>query len=496
METIDHTELRTIIPILREYGSTLPRPNILLVVLDSVRKDHLTPYGYERATTPTLEWLSATSTTYTNAISTGPWTAPSHASLFTGLYPSNHGVYGRSLNLDSGLPTVAEGLSEAGYQTFGFSNSYHTSVHRGFDRGFDTYHDYQSIKTIFGRRVEFSLPALVHKFRQLGGERDQSAFQLHHLVRKIVGSESPFFGFINFSSAHSPYDPPAPFREQFESGFKFWDSVDRSAAEIVAARGGYKYMMGEVEMDETEWDLVERWYDGEIAYVDSLLENLFESLRDSNNFENTMIVVTADHGEHFGENGLAYHQFSLSEELLNVPLLIKWPSQDESAVSNELVSLADFPSTFLDIAGVERPELDGRSLYSDAEPQAVFAEYGRPKSSILENLIDAMFHSFDVKRDSIRERLLTYIDRIERYDRGLQAIRTRDHKLVSPTSGKPELYRIDEGETITDDEAMRSELQSLLDERLTPLPTEGDDDTEIPDHIEARLVELGYRAPE
>jgi len=452
----------------------MTRPNVLLIVLDSVRKDHLSAYGYDRPTTPALREFAERATRYDQAIAAAPWTPPSHAAMFSGKYPSNVGVFGRTPQYDPDQPHVAQLLSEAGYRTFGFSNSHHTSPDRGFDRGFDYYHDILSLPRFMGTMYEPSLDFLRHLYDYFRKDYDDSSFQLRRLRTRIAGSEEPFFGFINCNSAHSPYDPPERFAEPFLSAFDGWDDVDEETARAVGDRDGYEYMMGELEMGPTEWELVQCWYDGEIRYLDFLLGQLFDFLRREGVFEETMVVVTSDHGEQFGERGLAYHQFSLSEVLLNVPLFVKWPGQTESDVSGELVSLTDLAPTMVELATGSVPEgMDGRSLRSGDPPEAVFAEYGRPYEPLQEKL--------DPYRETFRQ-----------YDRGLQAVRTRDHKLVRETPGGERLYRVgDMCEEPIEDESLRTDLSDLLDERLGDLPT-GSYDEDVEAHVRDHLEEMGY----
>jgi len=469
------------------------RPNVLLVVLDAVRKDHLSPYGYHRPTTPTLDELADRSTVYERAFAAAPWTPPSHAAMFTGKYPSNNGVFGRQPNLDEGHTTLAELLSERGYTTLGFSNSYHTGRDRGFDRGFDLYHDLQDLPRLAGRWYELAPSYFRYLPEYFLRDFDQSSFQLRRLRSEIASASEPFFGFINLNSAHSPYDPPEPFASDFEEYFDRWDAVDEEAARDVADTAGYEYMMGDVEMTDAEWELIECWYDGELAYVDHLLERFFDALREMNLFEETLILVTSDHGEHFGENGLAYHQFSLSETLLNVPLLVSWPDGETRRVSRDLVSLVDLPATIIEAAGGSIPAgMDGRGLRSGGSRDAVFAEYGRPSNSLLDRVIDAMFTRYDHQSESLAAKLSDYRDRAEQYDRGLQAIRTDTHKLVRATTGETTLYRIDEDQEVpVDDVETRSALSDRIGETLDDLPS-GSYREELDDHVEQHLEDMGY----
>lgn len=476
-----------------ESVQNMTQNNIILIVLDSVRKDHLPPYGYERGSTPALDELAAVAARYEEAIAAAPWTPPSHASMFSGRYPSHHGVFGRQPQYGTAQPHVAEELSDAGYSTLGFSNSYHTGKVRGFDRGFDFYHDIRDLPHIRGNWFELSISFAKFVINHMRNEHDIASFQLDKFERTLSTDHEPFFGFININSAHSSYNPPEEFKREFEERFDSWDTVDETAARAVGNREGYKYMMGEIEMRDAEWELVKCWYDGEIAYLDRLLGNFFGMLRDRGLFEDTMIVVTSDHGESFGENGLAYHQFSLGEQLINVPLLIKWPGQDRGDVRDELVSLTDLAPTILDVADVPRTiDVDGRSLVSDPEPEAVFSEFGRPYEGTLGNLVNSMFANTDLESESLSERLTEYRERIERYNRGLQAVRTHEYKLVKPTRGDVELYRLDgDGETPVENPDVETELLETMGRTLGDLPSESTTE-DLPKHIEDHLVKMGY----
>jgi arylsulfatase A-like enzyme len=449
-------------------------PNILLIVLDSVRRDHVGVYGHERPTTPEIDAFASEAIRYNQATAAAPWTPPSHAAMFSGLYASNVGVFGPTPSYDRNKPHVAELLSAAGYTTFGFSNSYHTSTDRGFDRGFEFYHDVLSLPRFAGKMYEPTLDYVRYLYDYFLKGYDLSAFQLRRLRTKIRRGDEPFFGFINLNSAHAPYDPPDPFRSEFEEPFDAEDTVNREAATIIANDDGYQYFMGDVSLSSTEWELVQRWYDGEIRYMDMLLGNFFNFLRTEGVFDDTLIVVTSDHGELFGEYGLVYHQLTLAEELIRVPLLIKRPGQTERQVSNELVSLVDLVPTFLDVVGKDVPStLDGRSLFSDPEPDTVFAEYAGPYKPLREKL--------------------TGTDGFDEYDRGLQAARTKTRKLIVDTHGERTLYDISDG---TDKPIEQNTVAKRLFERLNntlgDIPDRNNKTEKLDEHVEQHLKEMGY----
>jgi arylsulfatase A-like enzyme len=461
--------------------------NLILVVLDAVRKDHLSVYGADRRTSPTLEALAADpdGVVYDRAISAAPWTLPSHASMFTGQYPSVHGCMGLTPTLEADRPVVADLLSQAGYRTVGYSNSSFTSTTRGYARGFDTYHDVHELPTFKGTYYEPSREFVQLLLNKVTRGHDTASFQTAKLctaVRDAARDDVPLFGFINLNSAHSPYNPPKKQREWAEDGFDRWDEVDMDVVRQYS-EDAFAYMAGHIEPNDAEWDLLKRWYDGEIRYIDDLLATLVATLKQAGVYEETTIVVTADHGEHFGESGLAYHQFSLSEVLVNVPFVVKWGKglpTDTRAGAGELVSLVDLAPTFLDAAGQTPPAaMQGRSLLSDPEPAVVFAEYGFPYRPLLE-------------RKTAR-----HGDHFGRFDRALQAARTRTHKLVLASDGELVLLEVglDLDERPVEDEQLAADLVEAIQSTLGRMETAaggGGADDALSTSTISHLEHLGY----
>lgn len=457
------------------------KPNVLLVVLDATRKDNLSCYGHDRPTTPTIDSIAADGTRFEQAIASSAWTPPTHASMFTGCYPSRHGVFNSQLSLTYDGPTIAELLSENGYRTLGFSNSYHTSTERNFHRGFDYYHDVFELPRFFGTMYDPSLDFLRFLPNYFLKNYDISDLQLRKLKTQIKRGEEPFFGFINLNAAHSPYDPPARFREQFEAYFDQWGTVDEEAAQDIADGNGHEYTFGEKKVTETEWELVKCWYDGEIRYTDYLLSKFMEFFKHKGLYDDTLLIVAADHGEHFGEYNMVYHAYSLFEELVNVPLIVKWPENHyddgqtlPGSVSHDLVSLIDIAPTICEWAGIETPaEMQGRDLTTGSDRDAVFAEYDRPQPPG-------------------RDRMLDTYDTFEKYDRGLQAVRTTEYKLIQATTGEETLYRIRDGaETPIENEEMKQRLSKQLDETLDMFP-DNEHEEELDDYVKDHLEKMGY----
>ncbi len=461
-------------------------PNVLMIVMDAVRAGHLSCYGYRRPTTPFLESLAERGVLCERAFAPAPWTPPSHASLFTGNYPSRHGVdVGENLRLDDVNTTLAEVLAARGYRTFAVLPDGHLSVHRGFHQGFQETVELFRLPLFKADRVH--LAALARNF--LFG-RDKRSSLANGLVkrwlRRHAGREAPFFVFLNHKTAHNRYQPPQPYRRRFE--IRPGPGQDPAKLDRFSKGGGYPYMAGRLPMSETDFEVVKSWYDGAIACIDARIADLVDELRRLGLYDNTLIVVTADHGENFGEHGLAYHVFGLYDSLIRVPLIFHFPA----AVSGprrlpRLVSLTDVMPTVLALAGIEAPEcgpLQGTSLLpfdARAGRDHVFAEFDRP-TWMLKSLA-ARFPDCDFSR----------------FDRGLRCVRTEDWKLIVGSDGAEELYHLarDPGETVNlrqADPARADALRRILTDWLlsmkaapASLPAAADDAV-----IEKNLRELGY----
>ncbi|MDZ4865461.1 MAG: sulfatase [Gemmatimonadota bacterium] len=326
-------------------------PNVLLVVLDATRRDHLSLYGYDRPTTPVLAELAARGTSFTQAMSVAPWTLPSHASMFTGLLP--HEVTATwKVPLDGAAPTVAEVLSRRGYRTGLFTgNINYVSWETGLTRGFARFRDYRIglgrlvMAPALGRLLLPSQPDQWRLLRNSAGQVNESFLQW------LDDSDPahPFFACLNYFDAHDPYEPPPPFDTLFAPG----STVAERAAVTRRAMQRWK---------APDWTLGLAQYDGAIRYMDTELGALQAALGRRGLLEHTVIIVTADHGEHMGEHGLVEHGNSLYRPLLDVPLVIAVPGQ-AAARSDVPVSLRDLARTITTLAGGESgPVLPGHSL--------------------------------------------------------------------------------------------------------------------------------------
>ncbi len=434
-------------------------PNIILVVMDTVRADHLSCYGYHRKTTPNIDGIAKHGILYENGFSAAPWTPPSHASIFTGKYPSHHKTLGKDICLRKENTTIAEALSNNGYVTFGLTCCQILGHGSGFEKGFAQYAEVQ----------ESSLPSLIK--RENSHARDllrkiiygpdkgthQATQEIKNFIRMRRTRDRPFFVFVNYFTAHTPYDPPNPFKKKFCEEFdesKLYlkellvnKVLRRSTEKIVgnnldfqklkwmaSGGGGFSFAAKEVSVNDAEWRILKSWYDGEIAYLDQQIGNLVDFLHENDVFDNTCLIVTSDHGENFGEHGLAVHPLCLYDSLLRVPLIISCPVLiPQGGRLPGLVSLVDIYPTILEMANVRnhREDVDGKSLFPFGTPKIhdfACAEYGSLRSQGFGGL-----NAWSLK-SSTRDKLL-------KIDRGCKSIRTSEHKYIL-WSDKEELYNI------------------------------------------------------
>jgi len=336
-------------------GEASGKPNIILISLDTVRADHTSVYGYDRDTTPSLRRFAAESTLYGNAISAASWTAPSHASIFTGMYTLRHGVrYDLPNNtlgkLPEAVPTLTEVLAHQGYGTAGVVANYGLlSDSLGFGRGFDLYRlampwmvFEQSLYPSVLRGVRHRLlPPVKEELIYVSGEKVTGA-ALEVLGR--LAERQPFFLFLNYMDAHWPRAPPEPFRSRFGAPGRNRASHEYYGLET-AVNG-----RGRILTEPERRDLIAA-YDGGIAYLDHQLGDVFDTLRRAGVYDHALIIVTSDHGEAFGEKSLMDHGTSVYQDQVHVPLLIKFPGQREPAEVSALASGVDLYPTVMEAVG-------------------------------------------------------------------------------------------------------------------------------------------------
>jgi arylsulfatase A-like enzyme len=443
-------------------------------------------YGYSRNTAPTLSELATRTdvTVFENAFATTAWTLPSHTSLFTGLPTVQHGVYDEGLRINS-KHTLANHLSTTGYDTAAFlNNGWLTKggITEAFDERFNVFNSGQP-----SGAVERNLNRLkmLLSMQDSGAEKSIQCFR-EWIDRKgpSVGQhrDIPFFAFFHLMEPHYLYNPMRPYHKQYLD-----QSVMRllvKQRQIYTERG--RYLAGETSISERQMSGFVDLYDSEIRYLDSKIQELFNTLRQRNQFNESLIIIVGDHGELFGEHNLIGHHFSLAEEILRVPLIVKWPDGTnpvEVNHSESFVSLADIFNTVTGYSSTEASsEYDRNSLEERhrSDNKQVFAHYRTPESML----------------DSFRNQTNSRFKFNREYDTKISVVRECSEKLVVSQNGI-RYYDLDASEDETKDQSSTNEdrvveLQSLLDDHLAVDSLAEDSENGFSGDVEEQLESLGY----
>ncbi len=333
------------------------KPNVLVIVVDTLRSDHVSAYGYYRPTTPNLAAIAKNGVLFSSAFAASSWTLPSHASLLTGRYPHEHKSETEAQGLDMRFPTVAEALREKGYRTGAFSGNSQTFCRKlGFGRGFLHFEDaYSSMLsliagTLYGRKVEKFF------FYPLGFDSDfgrvyADKINQHFLSWLDRDRGRPFFAFLNYFDTHDPYLPPEPYRRRFSRLRHPGGIINGAAGRAYPSLNGSQ-LQGEIDA-----------YDGAISYVDENIGKLIAGLAKRGLDQNTIVIVTSDHGESFGEHGLFTHRNALYREVVEIPLIVMWPGHIPSGrVVAQPVSNVFLPATIMDLIGEREHIFPGLSF--------------------------------------------------------------------------------------------------------------------------------------
>lgn len=320
-------------------SSSHPRPHgIILISLDTLRADHLGTYGYYRDTNPYIDAFAQENIVFENAVAQSPNTLPSHMSIMTSLYPYSHGVWGKTEDdydnnvapLDDKHVTLAELLRDGGYQTAGFTDGGFLRAIFGFDQGFDIYES----KKVGIARI------------------------LPQVKRWLDENKSkPFFLFIHCYDIHSPYDPPPPYDKIFHD-FEYTGHLSPTNENLLAAT------RKQLEVNEDDLRHFIALYDGGIRYTDEKIGEFLSYLRDTGVYDQSLIIITSDHGEEFKEHGGFLHWQLHYRPELHVPLIVHVPGYPKKQVRiSELARSIDLLPTIIEIAGLPvHQQAQGRSL--------------------------------------------------------------------------------------------------------------------------------------
>lgn len=457
------------------------RLSAILIVLDTARRDRFGCYGYRDGTTPHLDAFAEESLVFEHMISTAPWTVPSHASFFTGLYPREHGADNPTPRIQTAVPTLASHLAAHGYATICVTNNALINRTTGLAEGFENVVTRPLLQTTsrLRRRVEYVL-----------GTRDSGAEATNQTVMRLLPEvRRPFFLFLNYLECHWPYVPTRGFELRFTPPSYTWLRSMQTRLEVrritlmekvgtLLARGDYDGLR-----------LLGRLYDAEVALVDDRVGRLLAWLRRAGRLDDTVVIVTSDHGEMLGEGGQAMHQGSLHEHLIHLPFIARVPGRRGGRMS-ALAQTTDVFASLCRLLDVPVPShLEQRAFASDPLNGSGTREYAFAEWA----------HWGDARLPSFKRRSPSYD--FSQYPRGVEAVQDRRYKLVvARDTGGERLYDViaDPDET-TDllsarpDDAAR--LRGVLQQWRETFPRAAAARAFTPDEearVERHLRGLGY----
>ncbi|GGN88044.1 sulfatase [Haloarcula pellucida] len=468
------------------------RPNVIWITLDSVRADHTTLAGYDRDTTPELERIARSGTAFSTCFAHGNYTLSSSGAILTGTYPQHNTVGITGERLPDELPTVAERFADAGYRTACLSRNSYLSEATGLDRGFDRFswiaghniHRAAGLRTL----LKFA-PNLWTHSAGLTTDTGKHAtpFVMNDVAKRWLGDlqgEDPFFFYLHYNEPHRPYYPPGMTRDQFADEL----AVDGETAAEIAMDSHTDitdYVAGSKSVDPDVLDVLVAMYDAEVSYTDYMVGQLYDHIR-SLPLSDTIVVVTADHGELFGERGLFAHKIGLDDPLLHVPLVVDG-IDDFAADADDIVQHMDVMETLLGLAGADRQGTHGVDL-REASREYAFAGRG-----------PADFEQY-IERNPDFE--------TDRYFGGrLTAVRTHDYKYLSEEGGSDALYAMapdaHDGPVVYPDEETDvsaafedeyAELSAVVEEfrETEGLPVGEGGSAAFDDAMQRQLSDLGY----
>jgi arylsulfatase len=420
--------------------------SVLLVLLDAARADHFGAYGYERATTPAIDAFAADALRYETVIAEAPFTFLATASLFTAGSPAVTGLVGRSGGrIPASLSLITEAARESGFATVGYSENPYITEYFGFHRGFDVF--------------EEAFPVSLHLKRgQLADDFDSGA-RLDAILDQAVSDPSrPFFLYAHLLRPHAPYAPPAPFAGRFGSKREQRALGESRALEALDARGP--------PFDPMTLEALVALYDENLAYSDALFARLLSGLEARGRLDRTIVILTSDHGEAFGEQGRLLHSTQLHDPMLRIPLVVRVPGA-RSGVESRPVQLADL----------------GRALetyFADPVEGSAFRRLGhdRVEDAPLYSWTNAKTHLVAARTptrklviDAATRRIVAYYD--------LMADRNEQRSIPLDPAGR----------------ALAPLLQAKIDQWVG-LPVRIETDPELDPEKRRQLEALGYLEPE
>lgn len=456
------------------------KPNIVWITLDSVRYDHTTMGGYERDTTPQIQSVADASDglSFDSCFSHARSSHSSVPSILSGTYPSRHRTYfGNSRQFPDELPLVSELLGDVGYRTVALTNNAYGSSLTGLDRGFDDSSllgsSPQELLNSAGLKNLLKYAANIRR-HSVGFSTDSHAHSAGYLMNELAKEElrstdEPLFYYIHYNEPHRAYHPPLPYLDRYTDDIEM-DGREAASLAMEIHHNLLDIVANGCDLSESEMEALLAMYDGEIAYTDRLVGELVDVIEE--HLGETILVVTADHGELFGEDDMLAHKYSMHNAVLNVPMVVKGiPGLSDDG----LVQHTDVVRTMLEIAGAETETIQGVDLRTETREYAISQSGASDLQPLLERNPDYDSSKFCTEEYSV--------------------IQDGEYKYIQRPDD-PRLYRLpdEEADLIDQESEQAAEMDTQLDDWLE---TEGQpvgtgSRAEVDEEMRSRLADLGY----
>ena len=425
------------------------KPNIVILVWDAVRAKNLPFYGYHRNTTPFLQSIEKDFAIYQNAISSSYWTLPSITSLFTGMYTSRHGLLVDNDTIDPSIDLLACILGEEGYSCGAFNRNPYVSDYTGLDTGFHEYVSDAKCVWDYLKKFEQKVKKRFSTDPRFVSEKDDSLFTdtfqnrmfnaMKHMpdtladsgsgrmarlfskwIRQKKAQNKPIFAFFQSIETHSPYRAPLLYSLKYLSLHGLY-------RKMFINQNHMSYLLGRTAMTESDFGILRCAYDNSILYSDEITRRIIQTLKNENLYDDTLLIVMADHGESIGEHNLMFHVWSLYDDLIKVPLFIKYPKDvGITGTISKIVQNVDILPTILALLGKHNhrvcARLQGNSLVdtsiANRDPDIAVSE---------------LIKAFGPDK-------IAYRSKLTQYDRRLLSLRTASEKIIYSSRGDHEFY--------------------------------------------------------
>lgn len=392
------------------------KPNVVLIVLDTLRGDRLSCMGYNRPTTPHIDAIAAQGTLYTHAFSSCFWTLPAHASLFTGLHPLQAGATSETLHLPEEDMTVAEVLSAGGYRTAAFVCNSWVSKERGFGQGFSEFVE------MWRRENQVSQDSTAGSMETLAVDKMET------WIDGAAKDGKPFFLFANLNGVHLPYRPAPEYLQKFVAN-RGHDL--KRVIELSQITSGWSHLVGQTPLSDEDYRIINDLYDAEVAWADALVGRVAAAIDRAGIADNTVFIIMSDHGEHLGEHDKIDHMSTMYDPALHIALVIRYGAAFKAGTRNDtLVSIVDVAPTILSLcdAADRAPQLNPgvTSLANPARAPEPFVLAGneRPLTGI--QLLKSRYPGYDYNAIDYR----------------LRCLRSPESKLIWNENHGAELYNL------------------------------------------------------